>query len=373
MTAAAAPARVRARVPGGGSARAAGPAPAQGAPRREGFVLVIVLVFALLLTSSLATFLRRATVDALVVRHRDASAEAEAAARGGVRLAVTLLLEDRLQEENAGFRSESLLDPWALASTQPIPLTAAEDGEAGGGAELRLRIEDAGARLNLNALVEKGQPRKYAELFLARVLEHVIDEMPGRAEEKVYEPPKLARNLLDWIDADEVRIEGGAEADAYARRQAPTRIPNRPLFSLDELRAVDGFDAALIDGLRPYVTVHPFTKADGINPNTAPPWVLGLLFHGVGGAFELAGEREVKDVLKAREEGDLLCADEASTAACRPLREVIEGEIFPPPTFTTDVFLVRAEARVGDVVRIVETVVDRSKPSEPQLLAWRTW
>lgn len=337
--------------------------------RRRGFVLVIVLVFALLLTSSLATFLRRATVDALVIRHRDASAEAEAAARGGVRLAITLLLEDRLQEENAGFRSESLVDPWALASGQPIPLAPDDEG----GAELRLRIEDAGSRLNLNALVDKGQPRKYAELFLVELLEHVIDEMPGRAEEKIYEPAKLARNLLDWIDADEIRIEGGAEADAYARRDAPTTVPNRPLFSLDELRNVDGFDAQLVEGLRPYVTVYPFAKADGINPNTAPPWVLGLLYHGVGGAFELAGEQEVKALLKAREEGDLLCADEAGTSACRPLREVLEGEIFPPPTFTTDVFLVRAEARVGDVVRIIETVVDRSTPSEPRLLAWRTW
>jgi hypothetical protein len=51
--------------------------------------------------------------------------------------------------------------------------------------------------------------------------------------------------------------------------------------------------------------------------------------------------------------------------------EVIEGTIFPPPTFATNVFTVHSEARVGEVRRTIEAVVDRSKPSEPQLLFWR--
>jgi hypothetical protein len=35
------------------------------------------------------------------------------------------------------------------------------------------------------------------------------------------------------------------------------------------------------------------------------------------------------------------------------------------------VFTIRAEAKVGEVRRTIEAVVDRSKPSQPQLLAWR--
>jgi type II secretory pathway component PulK len=330
---------------------------------REGFVLVVVLVFALLLAASIAAFLRRATVDAMIVRHRNAAAEAEAAARGGVRLAITLLLEDRLQEVSSQFRSESLQDVWALASGNDLPV--------GEGITLRLRIEDAGARLNLNALFEKGKPRKYSEIFLSALLEHVIDEMPGRAESKRYEPAKLARSFLDYVDEDETAIEGGAEDEAYARRDVPAKVPNRPLLSLDELRGVEGFDAALVEGLAPYVTVYPWVRGDGLNPNTAPPHVLALLFHGVGGDFELAREEEIKTVLKARDDGDILCADEAGTAACRKIGETIPGEIFPPPSYVSDVFLVRAEARVGEIRRVIETVVDRSKPSEPQLLAWK--
>jgi type II secretory pathway component PulK len=55
----------------------------------------VVLFFALLLTSSVATFTHRATIDAMISRNRESSARAEALARGGVRVATALILEDR--------------------------------------------------------------------------------------------------------------------------------------------------------------------------------------------------------------------------------------------------------------------------------------
>lgn len=330
----------------------------------RGIVLVVVLVFVLLLTGAIATFLRRATVDAMIARHRDEAAEAESLARGGVRLGVALLLEDRLREEADGFRSETLLDVWARAEAVEIP---APEGES-----LRLRIEDAGARLDLNALLdEDGAPRKNADLYLVELLEKVIDDMPGRPEQKRYEPEELVRNLLDYIDADEVAQNGGTEADAYAKRTPPAAPANRPLLSVAELRLVEGFDGPLVDALSHYVTVFPYAKADGINPNTAPPHVLGILYHGVGTEMGLADEDTVRRVLKAREGGEVLCADEAKNPACSPLSAVVEGEIFPPPTYKTDVFTLVAEASVGEVRRSARAVVDRSKPDQPLLLSWQ--
>jgi type II secretory pathway component PulK len=339
------------------------PRSAQRARRQRGIVLVVVLVFVLLLTGAIATFLRRATVDAMTARHRDESAEAESLARGGVRLAIALLLEDRLGELAAGFRSETLLDVWSRASAVEVP--AAE------GASLRLRITDAGSRLNLNALLEKGAPRKNAELYLVELLKKVIADMPGRPEAKRYEPEDLARNLLDYMDEDETGQKGGRENDYYESQKPPYAAPNRALLSLGELRMVEGFDGPLVDALSSYVTVYPYAKADGINPNTAPLHVLGLLFHGVGQDFELANEEAVRKLLKAREGGEVLCADDAQNPACSPLSAALEGEIFPPPTFKTDVFTVVAEARVGQVRRSIEAVVDRSKPDNPLLLSWQ--
>ena len=50
----------------------------------QGVVLFLVLFFTLLLSASIATFVKRATVDAILARNREAVARSEALARGRV-------------------------------------------------------------------------------------------------------------------------------------------------------------------------------------------------------------------------------------------------------------------------------------------------
>ena len=334
--------------------------------RRGGIVLLIVLFFVLLLTSAVATFVRRAAVDSLVARHRDAAREAEALARGGVELAKALLLEDRIREVVEELRVESADETWARAAFVPLPV--------GEGSVLRLQILDSGARLNLNALFEEGEMRDDQTLALLEALfTRVVDEMPGRPEEKLYDPRELARNLVDYIDQDEAALgTGAAEDDPYQRDALPYRAANRPLWSLDELRLVDGFDGHLFEAVRPYLTVYPWVKGDGINPNTAPPHVLGLLYHGVSEDYRLADADQVADVLAGREEGLLWCDESATHERCRPLTEILPGTLYPPPSWSSEVFTVVSQATVGDVTRTVEAVLDRTEADNPTVLAWRT-
>ena len=67
--------------------------------RSGGVVLLVVLVFALLLSGGVASFTRRAVIDAMIARNREASGRADALARGGTRLAAAFLIHDRLWEE----------------------------------------------------------------------------------------------------------------------------------------------------------------------------------------------------------------------------------------------------------------------------------
>lgn len=330
------------------------------ARRRRGFVLVIVLVFALLLSASVATLTRRAVVDAMITSNRDRAAEAEALARGGLRLATALLLEDLVrQQAGESLPIEAGEDVWARAP----------ELETESGASLALEIEDAGAHLNLNALFDGGAAQDFAEPYLFDLLERVIDEMPGRPEEKVYDRETLARNLIDYVDADDVGVRGGAEDEPYRRRTPPDGPANRPLLSVDELRRVAGFDAKLVEELRHYVTVFPFTGDAGINLNTAPPHVLGLLRLCEPTSCRLATEDDVRDVLRARQEGPLCDADDPE---CFRLADVLDGRsVEPPPSTASSVFAVQARARVGGIERTLEAVVDRSEPSEPLLLSWR--
>lgn len=333
----------------------------------RGIVLVLVLFFTLLLASSVATFAKRALIDHLVVHNRNARAQADALARGGIRLATMLLLEDKIHEAQ-GLVIDHSEEPWAIMSGQEIPLAD--------GSTLTLRIEDAAARLNLNAVVsfdEAGNPDESVEPLLMQLLEQAIREIPRPPGEKVYDVAALTADLIDYIDTDELSLRGGDEADPYQRRDPPTRPPSRgALLWVDELRNVEGFDADLVESLRPYVTVYPY-HGGGINPNTAPPHILGLLFYNDGVSFSKADEDLVREILRVRGDGQLLCAEEQSGEGCVPISTVVTNanSLYPAPRFTSDVFVVTAQARVGEIQRSIEAVLDRSEGVEPLLLSWR--
>ena len=376
------------------------------ARRERGVVLLLVLFYVLLLAATIATLQRRVAGDAGIAVNRDRALAAEALARGGVRLAQTLLLEDlRLDAGQPG--SDSLWDVWARAGLEPIFVDEESDQT------LRLEIEDASARLNLNALAGAGgiglgeaspqdgdgagadpaagevdtrrrrrPPRSQLgggasgvetrRLFLSGFLTRVIDAMPARPEDGRYDAEQLAENLLDWVDEDDVRQGGGGEDDVYQRMDPPYRAANRPLLSLDELRLVEGFDGALVEALRPYVTVYPLAGSGGVNLNTAPSWVLAQLTRGsdVSGMRPVE-EEDVRRILDARDEG-VVCSAAGAAADCTPAQELFDGETVSPPMLDrSNVFVVRAIARVVDVERRIEAVIDRSDPNAPLRLSWR--
>jgi general secretion pathway protein K len=330
-------------------------------------VLLAVLFYVLLASAGVATFLSHAVVDGMAAKNRDAAARAESLARGGVRLAIAALLQDLLQEKEEEFEADTAEDLWARLGALPLPL---DDGGL-----LQIKVEDAGSRLSLNALFAKGEARdEKSEIFLGELLTKVIEEIPVRPEQKLYDVQVLARNLIDWVDVDSVRVSGGEEDDYYQSQSPPYRSANLPLLSMDELLLIEGFDVQLVNALRPYVDVFPIANADGVNPNTAPSWVLALLYHGQPGAERLASEDTVKRILDIRDENGILCGDGANNPACLPLRDFVEGEVYPPLSYHADVFRVTAEARYGEVRRTVEAVVDRSDRSDagaPAVLAWK--
>jgi type II secretory pathway component PulK len=140
---------------------------------------------------------------------------------------------------------------------------------------------------------------------------------------------------------------------------------------VDELRRVEGFDARLVESLAPYVTVYPYVGGGGINPNTAPPWVLSLLFFDDEVELRLADEDTVRQLMVARQDGGLICGEEQRAEGCTPIREIVTNAIFPEPDYASDVFVITATGRVGDVARRIEAVLDLGDGSQPRLLSWR--
>lgn len=334
--------------------------------RERGVVLLVVLFFALLLTSTVATFLSRSTLDTMIIRNRDARARADALARGGLRLAEGLILADRANQTEGEASLNTGQSLWAQVSGQVI---TTQDG-----AMLELRIEDSGTKLNLNAVIqvdEDGQLPSQTLPLLVGLLEKVIDEMEIPPGEKVYDVRELAEALIDYVDPDEISQRGGNEDGYYQLQNPPYRAANRPLLSVQELRRVEGFDAKLVDGLAPYVTVFPYAGTGGINLNTAPPHVLALLFFDDGVDLRLAPESTVREILEVRQEGGTICSEEQSDESCTPIRDLVTNAIYPPPDMGSSVFVVVARARVGDVTRSIEAVMHRLEEGEVRLLSWR--
>jgi len=333
--------------------------------RQQGVVLLVVLFFAMLLTSSIATFTRRAIIDASVARNRDAAARAEALARSGIRLGKSVLVMDRIQEEATQQAIDTQQDAWSQLSEIAIP--------GGDGAILKIRIEDSGMLFNLNSVFDYaagGAAYAETEPFLKAFFEKVIDEMKIPPGEKFYDISELNEALMDWVDVDTVRLKGGLEDTYYQMREPPYKATNGPLMSVDDLFLIEGFDHKLVEALRPYLTVEPFAGGGGINLNTAPPHVLSLIYSNDGVDDRLADEEQVKQILKIRSEGGLICGESLSLTGCTPIRTIVLNPIFPPPTYAASVFTIVANAQVGDIERTIEAVVNRSA-APPLMLSWQ--
>ena len=338
----------------------------------------MVLIVGLLLSASIFSFLRQSMIDSMLARNREHAAAAEDLARGGISIATAVIFQDRFSKVIGLLRNKhpgaSLSDLWARVGESPV--------QTNWGGSLRITIEDAGSRLNLNALIptgkteEESRPSEEAENFLVQFLEKVIEESRGAIDVASYDPRELARNLLDYMDPDDVGISGKRENDYYAEQVPSYRPSNGPLLSVEEIGLVEGFDARIAARIKPYVTVYPLLGETGINANTAPPHVLAILQHGSGGDMRLADADIVRSIMRIRHQGRIVCnATESDTERCVSLSEVGlgTGSIFPPvelPQKAT-VFRVTSEATVEEVVRRIEAVIDISDRERPQLLSWR--
>ena len=364
--------------------------PEAGDRRSRGIVLAIVLVMIFALITAVYTFQRRAIIDTSIAGNRLRTTEAEALARGGLRIAEAIVYLTRLkaeagQESGGAAALASLLgdgagamdDFWAMLGDFPLELD--------GGRTLRIEIHDEGARLNLNALVEptadEGEVAadEEAEQYLVQVLEYIIDGIDAPPEQKLYDARAIARNLLDYMDADDVSRDGRAEDGYYRAQDPPYRARNGPFLTFDEIGLVEGVDPRLLRAMRDYITIHPIGAREGIHLNRAEPWVLSVVFSGVSGDRELLRPNTVRDLWRLRQEDKLVCDDPSvDPERCVPPSEIgsgelAEGSIYPETSLPAEpsVFRVVAEATVGSLTRRLEAVYDTRPLEGPQLLSWR--
>ena len=218
--------------------------------RRERGVAAITAVLIVAVAASAAAMMlsqQSAMIDqALMVSAR---AQGELYAQAGVDWARGVLLEDQ-----RGGNVDSLDESWA----RPIAALPVERAVVSGA------IEDEHARFNLNNLVSGGGRRVEDERVFRRLLELLALS------------PDLADAVIDWIDVDQdLAGSGGAEDAYYLSLPRPLRTPNVAMVQVEELYRLRGFDARVVERLKPFVTTLPVRTA--INVNTASDVLLAAL------------------------------------------------------------------------------------------------
>jgi type II secretory pathway component PulK len=338
----------------------------------EGIVLLLVMVLVVVAISTAYAMAKTSLIEVLSSRQQSQYARADLLARSGVNLATRLLQDDLLEGTDITKSVESDLDGWAVVSHEDIELP--------GSAVLRVRVHDAGNKIDFNALVD-GEGKRIGDSsknFLKAFFTHLRDSVPEfKGSGKLEDPDidELSDALLDWIDKDDETRLGTPEHEYYVEIKKAKSTPlNRPVFSLDELADVPGMTPLLLEALKAYFTPYPMFPGNGgggVNLNTAPAHVLSLIYHGVGDDFRLVDQRDVFEVLKARKDGRVFCpaaGQDPCTDFFQTLGIAAGEQIFPAPTYTSRVFSIDVEAAVGETRACVHSVVDRGTGAEMKTL-----
>ena len=212
---------------------------------QRGAALVVAMLVAAIAAAVATTLAVDGSRWLSIVEGRRDHARAASLATAGIRWA-----RQALEEDATHGAVDHLGEPWAI----PLPPAPVDGGTVEG------RIEDAQARLNLNAIAGADAASAVARDRLALLFERRgLD-------------PGLVDAVADAIDADAVPRERGAEDAAYEARHAVA--PNAPLARAGELAAVRGFTPALYARVAADVVALPADA--GVNVNTAPAEVLAV-------------------------------------------------------------------------------------------------
>ena len=243
--------------------------------------------------------------------------------RGALHWASLALLEDAAQNS-----TDDLGESWAMG----LPTLPVEGGT------IKVSIEDAQGRFNLNSVVNSSSLQVFSRLLEALRLDS-----------------QLANAVLDWIDSDDVVSPGGAEDVDYLTFNPPYRAANQPMASVEELRLIRGFDAKTLAALLPYVTVLPVATND-INVNTASPAVLAALVPGL----DLASAQRIAE---QRGSSAYKSVDEFKSKLPRGLTAPTVGMVLK-----TDFFLVTLDTSIGRHERRSEALLQRSGTKSTSLI-----
>lgn len=235
-------------------------------------------------------------------------------ARGALDWARNVLSADRRQNN-----VDHLQEVWATK----VPPTPVEEGEVSG------EIAERSGLFNLNSLVNaEGAPNPTQVSAYQRLLAYV-----GFGNDAPHLAQAVLQRLTPYMPQETASGSGATAAT--------------PINSLEELLQLPGYEAGMIERLRPFVTALPDGTAP-VNANTAPAEVLAALIEPLGLA-------RAQTLLQQRERAWFTSPEDFN----RRLKEVIGKDVSSSLSVSSRYFLITGRAKFGEASVRTEALLDR--------------
>ena len=210
---------------------------------QRGVALITALLVVALIASVASYLAAQNQVRIQQMENLKARAQAELLARAAIDWGRAILADDMMR---------SVIDDYSEQWATIVPPQQTDGGQVGG------KITDQQALFNLNNLVWAGVAYPADVQRFQRLLS------------SLQLPTELANSLVDWLDTDStVTYPGGAEDGEYLQQEPAYRAANHGLVDIEELHQVRGFNAKIIERLRPFVTALPDRTAVNVNTTSA--------------------------------------------------------------------------------------------------------
>lgn len=300
----------------------------ENSKNNRGIALLIAIMVVAMIMVTAADLIVSSQVNLSLVEKQKSRVRAEHLAKSGAALGIFLLTLDYgidLYTEKMtgqvpgglGKRVDGLGDIWSMVNGIPFGSETAEMTEAFAEqfglnktmesdtigmlqdfqGQFSLNIADEGNKININYFAKKDVNPELLAMLMA------LFSCPAEQaflDKKQIAPKDLAALIKDWIDKNSRSDSGGNYSDEdtpYRKETPPYRAKNGPLYSLEELKMIDGWDEEVHAVFSPYLTIFPYkSKTDEnlnkININTAKRSLLMCL---IPEARDICGEKFARD------------------------------------------------------------------------------
>lgn len=279
------------------------------AANNSGAALIVTLLMISILTGLVVDFVYDVYIDTSSLSNWSNAQKASLIAKSGQNLS-TLYLDDIKNEKYTDQRDFEM----------PV------GKYLGNNIDLTIKIEDENSKFNVNSIIyQTGKTNDKQLSSLKKLFEYLNIN------------PDLYLVIADWIDPDmEPRLSDSEDG-----------AKNAFLWSVDELKLIDGVDKKTFDKILPYITVF---GDDTVNINTADVPVLVCL-------DENMTENLANSIIDYRQDSPFEYASHVQrVSGMESIGILLVGKTSSKSTF----FRVTATSNVNGITRVIESVMDTS-------------